>query len=226
MGKNKIKIEKIETEHGRKVTYKNRIGGLVKKAKELSILCDVPVLLVTASPNDVFTATVGPNRNFEDIIQQYADQTPEARQKSKLDTIEKLKKSCSEDGNSVGIEQMHQRGLPSPMNNKSEGKKGQLKTLQDEIFQIEHILGPLGQLQDLDKVESLDTLLQMESILLHALRLNDLERFAQQVQIQCSSEVQNMSPQEVLVQPLDIDSQYQSQSQSELWEEFDQMLDD
>ncbi|KAJ3687476.1 hypothetical protein LUZ61_016640 [Rhynchospora tenuis] len=143
MGKNKIKIEKIETTKGRKETYKNRIGGLVKKAKELSILCDVPVLLVTASPNDEFTLTVGQNSNFEDIIQKYADQTPAAREKS--------------------------------------------------------------QLPDLDKVKSLETLIQMESILLDALKLNDLQKdqFAQQVQIQCSCEVQNMPPQEVLVQPLD-----------------------
>lgn len=49
MGRNKLKIQKLETSGGRQVTYSKRRMGIVKKAKELSILCDVDVLLVIFS---------------------------------------------------------------------------------------------------------------------------------------------------------------------------------
>ncbi|KAL7720728.1 Myocyte-specific enhancer factor 2A [Entamoeba marina] len=45
MGRNKIKIEKIESERKRTATYTKRSHGLIKKAMELSILCDCEVSL-------------------------------------------------------------------------------------------------------------------------------------------------------------------------------------
>ncbi|ELP84685.1 myocyte-specific enhancer factor 2B, putative [Entamoeba invadens IP1] len=45
MGRNKIKIERIESERKRTATYTKRSHGLIKKAMELSILCDCEVSL-------------------------------------------------------------------------------------------------------------------------------------------------------------------------------------
>ena len=45
MGRNKIPIQKIEKERLRSTTYLKRKKGLLKKAMELSVLCDIDILL-------------------------------------------------------------------------------------------------------------------------------------------------------------------------------------
>ncbi|KAK9725505.1 hypothetical protein RND81_05G148800 [Saponaria officinalis] len=41
MARKKVKLQFIENDTARKVTYKKRVRGLLKKTQELSILCDV-----------------------------------------------------------------------------------------------------------------------------------------------------------------------------------------
>ena len=45
MGKNKILIKQISNKRLRNITYNKRKNGLLKKAAELGMLCDVPVIL-------------------------------------------------------------------------------------------------------------------------------------------------------------------------------------
>jgi hypothetical protein len=52
MGRNKIKIEKISNERIRQVTFYKRKRGLLKKAMELSLLCDVKVMLCIVDKNE------------------------------------------------------------------------------------------------------------------------------------------------------------------------------
>ncbi|GAB4853351.1 hypothetical protein Ancab_017528, partial [Ancistrocladus abbreviatus] len=52
MRKGKIPIERIDNMASRQVTFTKRRKGLFKKAKELSILCDVEVGVVVFSTSD------------------------------------------------------------------------------------------------------------------------------------------------------------------------------
>jgi hypothetical protein len=49
MGRKKIKIEKIGQAKHRQVTFNKRKVGLMKKAMELSILCDCEIVLLVLS---------------------------------------------------------------------------------------------------------------------------------------------------------------------------------
>ncbi|XP_026450262.1 MADS-box transcription factor 23-like isoform X2 [Papaver somniferum] len=52
MGRGKIVIQKIDNITSRQVTFSKRRNGLIKKAKELSILCDAEVGLIVFSSTD------------------------------------------------------------------------------------------------------------------------------------------------------------------------------
>uniref|UniRef100_A0AAU7LJC3 MADS36 n=1 Tax=Hippophae rhamnoides TaxID=193516 RepID=A0AAU7LJC3_9ROSA len=49
MGRGRIEIKKIENQNNRQVTFSKRRNGLLKKAKELSVLCDAEVSILIFS---------------------------------------------------------------------------------------------------------------------------------------------------------------------------------
>lgn len=49
MGRGKVELRKIENKINRQVTFSKRRGGLVKKAHEISVLCDAEVALIVFS---------------------------------------------------------------------------------------------------------------------------------------------------------------------------------
>ncbi|CAA2988658.1 MADS-box transcription factor 23-like [Olea europaea subsp. europaea] len=49
MGRVKVEIKKIENTSSRQVTFTKRRGGLLKKAKELAVLCDAEVGVIVFS---------------------------------------------------------------------------------------------------------------------------------------------------------------------------------
>lgn len=52
MGRRKIKIKQIENLRQKNITMNRRRAGLVKKAHELSVLCEAKVLVVVFDPKN------------------------------------------------------------------------------------------------------------------------------------------------------------------------------
>ncbi|KAL9257644.1 Agamous-like MADS-box protein AGL70-like protein [Drosera capensis] len=49
MGRRKVEMKRIEDKSSRQVTFSKRRGGLMKKARQLSVLCDAQVAVVVFS---------------------------------------------------------------------------------------------------------------------------------------------------------------------------------
>ncbi|VVB05990.1 unnamed protein product [Arabis nemorensis] len=69
MGRGRIEIKKIENVNSRQVTFSKRRNGLMKKAKELSILCDAEVaLIIFSSTGKIYDFSSG---CMEQILTRY-----------------------------------------------------------------------------------------------------------------------------------------------------------
>ncbi|KAK1261192.1 MADS-box protein JOINTLESS [Acorus gramineus] len=67
MGRVKLKIKRLENTSGRQITYSKRRAGILKKAKELSILCDIDIALLMFSPTGKPTLCLGERRKLESL---------------------------------------------------------------------------------------------------------------------------------------------------------------
>ncbi|BFG18308.1 hypothetical protein CerSpe_045820 [Prunus speciosa] len=72
MGRVKLQIKMIENTTNRQVTYSKRRNGLIKKAYELSVLCDVDVALIMFSPSERLSLFSG-NKSIEEILARYVN---------------------------------------------------------------------------------------------------------------------------------------------------------
>nr|ADC79699.1 AGAMOUS-like protein [Euptelea pleiosperma] len=82
MGRGKIEIKRIENTTNRQVTFCKRRNGLLKKAYELSVLCDAEVALIVFSSR---------GRLYE-----YSNNSVKT-------TIERYKKACANSSNSITV---------------------------------------------------------------------------------------------------------------------------
>ncbi|XP_045817650.1 MADS-box transcription factor 23-like isoform X2 [Trifolium pratense] len=78
MGRGKISIRRIDNSTSRQVTFSKRRNGLLKKAKELSILCDAEVgLIVFSSTGKLYDYS---STSMKSVIDRYNKQKEEQHQ--------------------------------------------------------------------------------------------------------------------------------------------------
>jgi len=63
MGRVKLQIKRIENTTNRQVTFSKRRNGLIKKAYELSVLCDIDIALIMFSPSNRLSHFSGRRRH-------------------------------------------------------------------------------------------------------------------------------------------------------------------
>ncbi|PKA56758.1 Agamous-like MADS-box protein AGL11 [Apostasia shenzhenica] len=97
----KLQIKRIENSVNRQVTFSKRRNGLIKKAYELCVLCDIDIALIMFSPSHRLSLFSG-RRRIEDVLAKYINLPEHDRGGSivqnkeyLLRTLEKLK--CESD---------------------------------------------------------------------------------------------------------------------------------
>ncbi|XP_020410352.1 agamous-like MADS-box protein AGL104 isoform X3 [Prunus persica] len=79
MGRVKLEIKRIENTTNRQVTFSKRRNGLIKKAYELSILCDIDIALIMFSPSGRLSHFSG-KRRIEDVFTRYINLPDQERE--------------------------------------------------------------------------------------------------------------------------------------------------
>ncbi|KAM0948490.1 putative transcription factor MADS-type1 family [Dioscorea sansibarensis] len=161
MGRVKLKIKRLENSSGRQVTYSKRRAGILKKAKELSILCDIDIVLLMFSPTGKPTLCLGERSNIEEVIAKFAQLTPQEREKRKLESLEALKKTFKKLDHDVNIQDF----LGSSTQTVEE-LTNHLRLLQAQVSEVQQ---RLSYWTDMEKIDNIDHIRAMEDSLKESL---------------------------------------------------------
>ncbi|CAL0315197.1 unnamed protein product [Lupinus luteus] len=124
MGRVKLKIKKLENTNGRQATYAKRKNGIIKKATELSILCDIDIILLMFSPSGKPSLCRGRRSNIEEVITKFAQMTPHERAKSQwidyskssnVEQLEQMENSLKESLNQIRTRKFNEMNDPFRM---------------------------------------------------------------------------------------------------------------
>jgi hypothetical protein len=85
MGRKKITINKITDERNRQVTFTKRKTGLMKKAYELSVLCDCEIVIIIFNNNNKLFQYG--SSNVDQILLKYTEHTEPTETKTNADII-------------------------------------------------------------------------------------------------------------------------------------------
>ncbi|KAL5743773.1 hypothetical protein ACOSQ2_026889 [Xanthoceras sorbifolium] len=92
MGRKKLTIKRLKNLKTRQITYSKRKIGILKKAEELSVMCDVDLTLVMFSPAGRPSLYVGQNKELQGVVERLSRISVEERKKRRDYTMEILKK--------------------------------------------------------------------------------------------------------------------------------------
>ncbi|TQD78236.1 hypothetical protein C1H46_036181 [Malus baccata] len=187
MGRVKLKIKRLENTNGRQATYAKRKNGIMKKANELSILCDIDIVLLMFSPTGKPSLCSGKRSTIEEVIAKFAQLTPQERAKRKLESLEALKKTFKKLDHDVNIQEF--LGSSSQT---IEDLSNQSSLLQTQLSEIKKRLSCWT---SPDKINSVEQLGQMEDSLresLNQIRTHKENLQKQQIMsLECTSQFQN-----------------------------------
>ncbi|KAM3282188.1 floral homeotic protein FBP1 isoform X1 [Capsicum chacoense] len=108
MGRGKIEIKRIENSSNRQVTYSKRRNGILKKAKEISVLCDARVSVIifaTSGKMHEFSST-----SLVDILDQYHKLTGRRLWDAKHENLDNEINRVKKDNDNMQIELRNLKG--------------------------------------------------------------------------------------------------------------------
>ncbi|XP_072714973.1 myocyte-specific enhancer factor 2C-like isoform X6 [Ciconia boyciana] len=119
MGRKKIQITRIMDERNRQVTFMKRKFGLMKKAYELSVLCDCEIsLIIFNSTNKLFQYA---STDMDKVLLKYTEYNEPHESQTNLDIFETLRKkglngcdSPDPDADDSALNKKESKGCESP----------------------------------------------------------------------------------------------------------------
>ncbi|KAL7246188.1 hypothetical protein ACSBR2_001339 [Camellia fascicularis] len=110
MGRGKIEIKRIENSSNRQVTYSKRRNGIMKKAKEITVLCDAEVSLVIFASSGKMHEYCSPSTTLVDILDKYHKQSGERLWDAKHENLSNELDRIKKENDSMQIELRHLKG--------------------------------------------------------------------------------------------------------------------
>ncbi|XP_054793355.1 agamous-like MADS-box protein AGL104 isoform X2 [Prosopis cineraria] len=150
MGRVKLEIKRIENTINRQVTFSKRRNGLIKKAYELSILCDIDIALIMFSPSGRVSHFSG-RRRIEDVFTHYInlpDQErdgaitfPEQPYRRNIQDKEYLLRTLQQLKSENDIALQLAKFVPSPLLTNNPGDiNSEIEELQQEVNRLQQQL--------------------------------------------------------------------------------------
>ncbi|KAL9311212.1 putative transcription factor MADS-MIKC family [Arabidopsis thaliana] len=183
MGRVKLKIKKLQNMNGRQCTYAKRRHGIMKKAKELSILCDIDVVLLMFSPMGKASICIG-KHSIGEVIAKFAQLSPQERAKRKLENLEALRKTFMKANHDIDISKFLDRISTPTVEVLSE----KIRFLQTQLSDIHT---RLSYWTDVENIDSVDDLQQLE----HSLRQSLAQIYSRKATMPQRQQQQLMSSQ-------------------------------
>ncbi|XP_023524860.1 agamous-like MADS-box protein AGL65 isoform X2 [Cucurbita pepo subsp. pepo] len=168
MGRVKLKIKKLESTGSRQVTYSKRRHGILKKARELAILCDIDILLLMFSPTGRPTLYQGERSNIEEVITKFSQLTPQERAKRKLESLEALKKTFKKLDHDVNIKDF----VGSSSQDSEQELTNEVSILRDQIADSHKRLSYWRNLDNTNNIEHLQKMEDLARESLNQMRLH------------------------------------------------------
>lgn len=187
MGRSKLPIKKIENTTNLQVTFSKRRYGLIKKAYEIAVLCDIDLTLIMLSPSGRLSHFSGRKR-VEDVIYRYINLSDRdrggiiANREQIVNTLAKIKTE----------KELAMQSAATPGSDTEEIQK-EIVDLQHQLESAEEQLRVFE--PDSDKFTSLAEFQSCEVRLMEALR-----RVTQRKRILLSKEGQQSSYQDTIQQ--------------------------
>ncbi|KAM3308759.1 floral homeotic protein PMADS 2 [Capsicum chacoense] len=110
MGRGKIEIKRIENSNNRQVTYSKRRNGIIKKAREITVLCDAKVSLIIFGTSGKMHEYCSPSTTMSDILDGYQKASGrrlwDAKHENLSNEIDRIKK----ENDSMQVKLRHLKG--------------------------------------------------------------------------------------------------------------------
>ncbi|KAK8505235.1 hypothetical protein V6N12_067205 [Hibiscus sabdariffa] len=163
MGRRKLKIQRLENLKARQAKYSKRKPGMIKKANELAVLCDVDLALLLFSPSDQPTLFVGQKKALSDVLERLSKMSFEEREARRAYTMQIVKKNYAKSESDSDIGSSSQDASDNPQKVYEE----QLKEVKQKLAEKSRILRDW---KNPNNVDDLDQLNIMEEHLTASLR--------------------------------------------------------